>query len=64
MSADQPVRLVLTLQSASGTDAIKALRWVLKKGQRLGLKCVELHEEPNSRTSANNAPDVPAYSEG
>jgi hypothetical protein len=63
---ESPVRFVLTLQPLSGIDAVKALRWVLKKAGRLGLKCVELHEEkPNSRTERDNAPDVsPAKSRG
>jgi hypothetical protein len=54
-----PVRFVLVLEPTRGVDAVKALRWVLKKAGRLGLKCVELHEQqPNSRAERENAPDV------
>jgi hypothetical protein len=41
-----PVRFVLVLQPLPGVaDPIKALRWILKKAGRLGLKCIDVHEE-------------------
>jgi hypothetical protein len=36
---------VLRLRPEPSVDAIKALRWLLKKAQRLGLKAVEVTEE-------------------
>jgi hypothetical protein len=43
---------VIHLRPERGIDGIKALRWILKKAQRLGLKCVSAIEEKE-----NNDPD-------
>jgi hypothetical protein len=36
---------VLRLRAAPGVDGIKALRWLLKRAQRLGLKVIDAIEE-------------------
>jgi hypothetical protein len=42
-------RYVLTLQAQPGIDAIRALRWILKKLLRqYGFKCVDIREEKAS----------------
>jgi hypothetical protein len=51
-NGEAPRRFVMVLQPLSGTDPIKALRWILKTMlRRHGMKCVELKEAPqgNSR---------------
>jgi hypothetical protein len=46
-----------------GIDGIKALRWILKKAQRLGLKCVSAIEEKEdgkpvgNRSASREEPD-------
>jgi hypothetical protein len=39
---------VIQLRPERGIDGIKALRWLLKKAQRLGLKAVSVSEEVDS----------------
>jgi hypothetical protein len=46
-----PPRFVLTLVALPGVDAIKALRWVLKRLLRQhGLKCISLREEAGDQS--------------
>jgi hypothetical protein len=42
-------RYVLVLQPEPGVDAVRALRWVLKRLLRQwGLHCVDIHEEADN----------------
>jgi hypothetical protein len=39
-------KFVLTLQPLPGADAIRSLRWVLKRLLRqFGMRCVDIHKE-------------------
>jgi hypothetical protein len=51
MSTNKPTaRYIITLEPKAGIDAIKALRWVLKRLLRQhGLKCVSVYEEHEDR---------------
>jgi hypothetical protein len=40
---------ILRLRPDPGIDAIKALRWLLKKAKRIGLKAIEVSEEADNR---------------
>jgi hypothetical protein len=45
---------VLRLQAQPGVDAIKALRWLLKKARRLGLRAVKVTEETETSEEKSN----------
>jgi hypothetical protein len=45
---------VVHFRPERGVDGIKALRWVLKRAQRLGLKCVSAIEEPEESRKKGN----------
>jgi hypothetical protein len=43
---------VLRLRAQPGIDGVKALRWLLKRAQRLGLKAIDAVEEQEKSDSA------------
>jgi hypothetical protein len=49
---------VIRLCPERGIDGIKALRWLLKKAGRLGLKAVSVVEESDERGNNQNREDT------
>jgi hypothetical protein len=47
---------IVHLRPERGIDGVKALRWILKRAQRLGLKCISAIEEKDDdqTTKPNN----------
>jgi hypothetical protein len=46
---------ILRLRPEPNIDAIKALRWLLKKAKRIGLKAIEVTEEEGGRQTEKQA---------
>jgi len=57
-------RYVLVLQPEPGVDAIRALRWILKRSLRqFGMKCVDIREAERASRDVHEGSTSPRFKE-